>query len=259
MKRTPRQTMDAFGAEVLLDNRETCLARLGDFSLRKDDYSYYYVVNGPMPIEAARAVYAHPVGHTDVRAGGHGCAEPPDKHGTWRLDGEEVIADPDGTKEAEWDAWTKNNTPTLSFVFTKDPAAIGAELFVESYHVDSELGLYVLVEAIRSLSAPAEPVREYLELFSHKLDYYERVIQEAQTKCGPSDGLDHLKGLMRVLRTNPVLPLRKDDEVERILLQIAGDLGYHRRTLTRCLEAVGPIDALGSFWRLVKALDKEQR
>lgn len=62
--------------------------RLGAFTFTRA--WYYWVAEGPMPLEAARSLYAHPVGRADVRVAGHCGCPAPDEWVTWR-DGAPVV------------------------------------------------------------------------------------------------------------------------------------------------------------------------
>lgn len=56
--------------------------RIGAFTLQRA--WMYWVVKGPMPLDAARALYADPIGADDVRVAGHCGCPPPDE---WARDG----------------------------------------------------------------------------------------------------------------------------------------------------------------------------
>lgn len=128
---------------------------LGPFTFERG-HSYYWIVNGPMPIAIARELYAHPVGATDIRADGDCGCRPPD---TWAEhyadDGVLLSSDPDGKQEALCKHLSESMTGFAASMakrpvrFVRDAAAVAAKSFVESYHIDSELGLYVFVEAIK--------------------------------------------------------------------------------------------------------------
>ncbi len=61
-------------------NREvsySVVGRLGDFHFKRA--WYYWVVNGPVPLDVALELYSHPIGRKDVRVTGHcGCPPPED-------------------------------------------------------------------------------------------------------------------------------------------------------------------------------------
>jgi len=119
-------------------------------------YSYYWVAEGLIPHSVARKLYEHPIGSTDIRVNGNCTCPAPEGHQlTFRaLDGSEVINDPDGKQEWEWDEYaTKEGAIWEGFrthkpVFSRDAFSI-AEAFIDMYHIDSELGLYVFVQTIR--------------------------------------------------------------------------------------------------------------
>lgn len=131
--------------------------KLGPFTFRRAWYSW--VVDGPMPLEVARELYADPVGKTDVRAGGDAGCRPPE---TWAdyfdADGRLLTHDPDGKQAAEWDRLAPQllpNAPRPNFV--PDAPAVAAKAFVDTYHVDTEIGLRLLVDTIRRYGLDATP------------------------------------------------------------------------------------------------------
>lgn len=123
---------------------------------------YYWIVEGPMPLDTANRLYADPIGARDVRAAGHcGCPLP----GEWAeyRDAAGVIleVDPDGKQQAEWEALIKRHpgigereAKERPFRFVTSIASVpGAKGYVMSYHVDSAEGLRLIADAIRSLAA----------------------------------------------------------------------------------------------------------
>lgn len=122
----------------------------------------YWVVEGPMPIAQARAMYATPVGARDVRVAGHCGCPPPDGWAEWKAaDGKRLYADPTGKREQEWREMVARH-PELAdedhlFRHVSDPSKEpGAVAHVTSYHVDSAEGLRLLANCIRSMhDAPA--------------------------------------------------------------------------------------------------------
>lgn len=72
----------------------------------------YWVATGPVPIALARELYEDPVGRTDIRVRGHCGCPPPAAPWTMVIDGAE---------------------------------------YVGSYHIDSEVGLRLFADAIRSV------------------------------------------------------------------------------------------------------------
>lgn len=109
------------------------IGRLGNFVFIRA--WYYWVVKGPMPIELAEELYADPVGQTDIRVAGHAGCPPPEE-------------------------WSELILPTGGWGFSDDPEFLGARRFVTSYHIDSEVGLRIFADAIRShvlATTPASP------------------------------------------------------------------------------------------------------
>lgn len=133
----------------------TITGKLGAFTFRRA--WYYWVVEGPMPVAKARELYADPCGREDIRVAGHaGCPEPEDPWLEYFApDGKRVIP----TKErTEFERFANSPTDTLRAVAERGIAEFHFEddrtkypAFVMQYHVDSELGLRLLADAIRSL------------------------------------------------------------------------------------------------------------
>lgn len=71
---------------------------------------YYWVAKGLIPLDVAEELYADPVGITDIRVAGHAGCPPP----------------------AMWSRTT------------------AAGRFVESYHIDSEIGLRVFADIVKA-------------------------------------------------------------------------------------------------------------
>lgn len=120
---------------------------------------YYYRADGLVPVELARLLYADPVGRADIRVNGHcGCPPPEGWALRWILpDGRHVASTESGRTFRHWAE--HGESPSIremgregleKFVFDDDPASTGAAAFVEHYHIDSELGLYKFVEALRA-------------------------------------------------------------------------------------------------------------
>lgn len=105
--------------------------KLGAFTFRRA--WYYWIVEGRMPFETAMSLYNNPVGRRDIRTAGFAGNIDPHEFGTDYFD--------EAGDMLEW-AEVKGG-------------AGYASAFVRGYHVDSELGLYILAEAIRGLSAIA--------------------------------------------------------------------------------------------------------
>lgn len=119
---------------------------------------YYWVVKGDVPIEVARELYEDPVGKTDVRVAGHCMCPAPDKWTVWKTpDGCRVLAakEEEGFKASALKYLGDDSEDSLlklygeKYVFSDDPESLGAKQCVGSYHIDSELGLYKFVEALK--------------------------------------------------------------------------------------------------------------
>jgi hypothetical protein len=118
---------------------------------------YYWVAAGQLPLDVAQRLYADPVGKTDVRVAGHCGCPPPEP--PWLVyfdaDGIRLLHDPDG-KEAQFYAdfverGVLNAEQLAGKRFVPDAPAVAARVVVESYHIDSEVGLRLFADTLRSL------------------------------------------------------------------------------------------------------------
>lgn len=117
----------------------------------------YWVTSGPVPLETAKVLYADPIGKTDIRVSGHcGCPPPEFPWVEWILeDGRRVL--PTSCKKSMEELISGGGElgkvmeeESTKFEFNDDPASIGAKGFIEVYHIDSELGLYIFVQTLRN-------------------------------------------------------------------------------------------------------------
>lgn len=126
----------------------------GPFTFEHTDYNYYWIIKGPVPLAIAEQIHADPAADL-IRVAGHcGCPAPVDPWITWRM--------PDGTilatlnDKAELDRIAHIGSPGFhqeyikDFTFTDDPAERAkAKGYIETYHIDSEMGLRVFVDYLR--------------------------------------------------------------------------------------------------------------
>jgi hypothetical protein len=117
----------------------TIQGKLGDFTFHRA--WYYFIVEGPTPLEVARELYADPLGRDDVRVNGHGNGLNPDEWGTsyYAPDGRKIIPTTELTK---FEAVAKD-CPTIKmdeihkkFIFSDNKS--NAKGIVDSYHIDSK-------------------------------------------------------------------------------------------------------------------------
>ena len=121
---------------------------------------YYWRVEGDVPIDAAREIYADPIGQKDVRVAGHaGRISPDEDRWTRHFDANGKILLTLGDKET-LDHHVKHATDvsfalayaneTLSISrFVENPAAEAAKSTISSYHIDSQEGLNLFVATLR--------------------------------------------------------------------------------------------------------------
>ncbi len=147
------------GIEVLRDQpidhpevKATICGRLGN--LRFTRHWYYWGVTGRVPLEVAQRLYADPAGRTDIRVDGHcGCPPPERWVQYYSTDGVRLL---DEKNRPEWTRIFKDELESVlkknNSRFSPDPSIEGKPC-IESYHIDSELGLYIFCKAIKG-SAP---------------------------------------------------------------------------------------------------------
>lgn len=130
--------------------------KLGPFTFQRA--WYYWVAKGPTPLDAARELFADPVGKTDVRVAGH-CGCPPPEH-PWveyyDADGKRVALDPGGKEREQYRRLVERGHLELeglaAYHWVDSPEerdAVSVRAVVESYHIDTEAGLRLFVDTLR--------------------------------------------------------------------------------------------------------------
>jgi hypothetical protein len=146
--------------------RTSIVGRLGQIWFHRA--WYYWVATGPVPIVVAMQMYEQrPYGRRDVRVAGHcGCPPPEDPWLTYRDEAGRVIQYLRGENDLRLYAKFKDGTldgalaKALGPLFRGEngPLATSPEelkrlyrtVTVDSYHIDSQGGLKVFVDAMRS-------------------------------------------------------------------------------------------------------------
>lgn len=127
--------------------------KLGDFRLSRG--KYYWIVVGKIPIKLAIKLYQSHIGHRDIRVNGDCGSTPPDeKQQTWFTPGGKEIL----SKEQERETYKEiGSSPVLKklwednkhrYIFSDNKESLGNG-YITMYHIDSELGLYIFVNAIK--------------------------------------------------------------------------------------------------------------
>jgi len=126
---------------------------------------YYWIVNGDVPIEIARKIYAQePYGVRDVRVSGHcGCPPPEDPWVEYRdVSGKQIAVLTESNRTLFDQYRDKALGPYLhevigkmlgeiTFVDTKEEQErLSTTRVVTTYHIDSQAGLKVFVDAMLS-------------------------------------------------------------------------------------------------------------
>jgi hypothetical protein len=148
------------GARSTREVAASITGKLGAFTFTRS--WYYWVAEGPVPLEVARDLYADPVGRADVRVGGHIACPSPDEYGAtyFDSDGFELASDPDGKEASTWAHMQERGflqSPEERRIrFVPDAAAVAARAVVDTYHIDSEVGLRLFADTIRAHGLASE-------------------------------------------------------------------------------------------------------
>jgi hypothetical protein len=119
---------------------------------------YYWRAHGPVPLDVAKRLYELPIGKTDIRVAGHcACPAPEPPWLKFRdANGRKIVHDPHGKEERDWDSYTGRVREILDAterpIFARDAFAVADRVFVDCYHIDSELGLYLFAEELKRSS-----------------------------------------------------------------------------------------------------------
>lgn len=131
----------------------TCLTgKLGDFTFTRA--WTYWVVAGPLPHDLALKLYGDPAGARDIRVGGFAGGLSPEQWGgyvQWVMpDGTHVLSTDLEVANLKFEADHPNLPAEVRLAYSDDPASIGASAFVKSYHIDTELGLRLFADTLRT-------------------------------------------------------------------------------------------------------------
>lgn len=139
--------------------------KLGNLEFRRN--WYYWVVSGPVPLELAEALYNHPVGKTDIRAGGDCACRPPKLWANYYdADGKQLTGDDEEgseealfkhmvakgfVKQADYEKYRFVRIPGEKTLENYAPALrkLAARAEVDCFHIDSEPGLYIFVQSLK--------------------------------------------------------------------------------------------------------------
>jgi hypothetical protein len=118
---------------------------------------YYWVAEAPegkgIPIELARQLHADPIGKTDVRVGGHCGCPSPDEYGATYLDAAGRLLVREAERE-QMEYFIKKGFVRADAMdgraYAANPKTDAHHATVDSYHIDSEAGLRLFVDALRA-------------------------------------------------------------------------------------------------------------
>lgn len=111
--------------------------KLGDMNFERA--WYYWMVRCRVPLAVAKELYADPIGKRDVRVAGHCGCPPPEE---WATPDEEIVRKYIKENEVHY--------PTMLDI--RELIASGklkGDLYVHSYHIDSQEGLNLFVKTIK--------------------------------------------------------------------------------------------------------------
>jgi hypothetical protein len=147
------------GIEIVKGQRSThevaasITGKLGNFKFYRA-WSYM-IVEGKVPLEVARELYNDAAGKTDIRVKGDCGCPPPEEWAVWYdEDGNKLVSKDD---EAAFDKYL-DTMPNIKngIRFVDDPTE--GKGYVESYHIDSELGLRIFADAIKKHGLDKEEI-----------------------------------------------------------------------------------------------------
>lgn len=126
----------------------------GDITIQRG-HSYYWVVNGKVPLDIAKELYADSIGKEVIRVDGNCmCPAPEAPWIQWFLySGKQVIAIDQKAAFEQFrttlgEGWYKDAID--KYEFHDDPASIGAEPFITTYHIDTDDGLRLFVSKVKA-------------------------------------------------------------------------------------------------------------
>lgn len=144
--------LDGYSGEV----PSTVWGRLGSFTFRRA--WYYYVVEGRVPLSIAKKLYETPIGKQDIRARGDGGCTDPEKICDWYdYLGNKLTTTSNIEEVKKWHDKLEETDPSkktfADFLSNTRPIEdVPPDVrkgFVDLYHIDSELGLYIFTETIK--------------------------------------------------------------------------------------------------------------
>lgn len=127
---------------------------LGDYNFVRA--WYYWEASGRVPLSVGEEIYSDPIGKESVRAGGHAGRVPPRKVAAYFAEDGKQFAKSE--EEEHLLVFEASDDPILrkiasevreTFRFVEDPSSAGGEAYVSIYHIDSQEGLNLFVEALR--------------------------------------------------------------------------------------------------------------
>lgn len=162
-----KQVLKSLGVKTYRDGLLAVVSTpSGEIEIERS-HSYYWRVNGLVPLSKAIKLYADKVGRDKIRVAGHcGCPPPEAPYVTWIApDGKHVISmqnkiDSEGYVNRGREAFDKGEEPSLMAeigakilkenYFSDNPAMdYNAKGYVNAYHIDSDEALRIFVDELK--------------------------------------------------------------------------------------------------------------
>lgn len=143
------QIVDTASSDHEVKSSKTGLISVNGVELQVIRHWSYFGVYGLLPYEIAVKLYEDPIGKTDIRVAGHCGCPSPEEWSQWILpDGRQVYP----TKsQAEFEKYKDLlDEKFREMIFHDIPEYLGAKRYVKSYHIDSELGMYIFLQTINN-------------------------------------------------------------------------------------------------------------
>ena len=130
----------------------TITGKLGPITFKRA--WYYWMTSGQIPLTIALQLYADPVGKTDIRVDGHCGCPPPEAPWVkyYSASGKKLISHAEYGKFQEYMKEGILDADALLKYEAADDPTTGTG-YVENYHIDSEIGLRLFADSIRTCFA----------------------------------------------------------------------------------------------------------
>jgi len=139
---------------VELGNTEVPFTIVGKFDnfLFKRAWTYW-IVEGEVPLDIAKRLYADPIGKPYIRADGHCGRVSPESVCKYFLNGKQLISDPDGKEKEKFEYFINkgifNKDLINKYQFVIDNTETYDYACVDCYHIDIQDALNLFIQMVR--------------------------------------------------------------------------------------------------------------